>query len=379
MKMSAEWNNINKVVLYGMGLVADRFIDKIIRDFDVPFIIDKKKAGENYKDINIVTLETVVDQIKQSEYKIVVMTSRKVYEDIKTVLEGNNFEEYKDFCHVEKFAIEWYWQNKQQINIVQVNTAITTSCTLNCTNCNMFMPYYKNKTTYGFDEMKGDIDILMKNIDYLFCYMLLGGEPFLNPDLGKIIEYTRGKYAEKIGKISVTTNGTVLPCKETLEVLKKNNVRVVISNYTAAVDYTKKYEMFIQTLEEWGIAYTVNITLEWRDFGFPVKPFNWGSAENVAAHMISCSPLFHGLNDGKFYYCHVIWSAEKANLYKVSEHDYIDLRKLDSSSIEDKRRLSEYSMGIWEKKYLDFCKVCGGCGDDNQNYVQAGAQMKRNI
>ena len=51
--------------------------------------------------------------------------------------------------------------------------------------------------------------------------------------------------------------------------------------------------------------------------------------DKVREHMLSCGPIFHGLNDGKYYYCHVSWSADKAKLLKNVSDDYIDLRTLD--------------------------------------------------
>lgn len=104
------------------------------------------------------------------------------------------------------------------INIIQVNNAVTTWCTLNCEKCNMYMPHYKNhmKKHYTFTEMKEDIDLLLNYVDYIFWYDFLCGESFLNKELKDIIAYVGGRYSDKIGNLGITTNGTIIPDMETL-------------------------------------------------------------------------------------------------------------------------------------------------------------------
>ena len=91
--------------------------------------------------------------------------------------------------------------------------------------------------------------------------------------------------------------------------------------------------------------------------------------------MISCSPVFHGVNEGKYYYCHVAWSAEKSGLFQLSDDDYIDLTKVDPHKPEDRRRVVLHSLGMMDKGYVSLCRYCGGCGSDNTNYVMAGVQI----
>ena len=374
-KLSEEWNGADTLILYGLGLVADRFIDKILKDFKVPYIVDRQKQGTLYHDIPIVSYEFVRDEMLEKKTKIVVMTSQRIYSEIRRILKADGFKEYQDFCRVEQFVVEWYYKNRNMTNIIQVNTAVTTWCTLNCKKCNMFMPYYDNskRKHYSFSEMKEDVDILLSFADYIFLYSFLGGEPFLNKELKDIVQYICKHYREKIGKLGLTTNGTIVPDEETLQVLKENNVMVSISDYTENVPYKDKMDNFINVLNKWDINYTRNKMTEWKDFGFPDAPFHWGK-EGVCEHMKNCSPLFHGVNDKKLYYCHVIWSADKAGIYTVPKQDYIDLTELEPHKYEDKRKVSLYCAGNCERGYLGFCMVCGGCGEDNERVIVAGEQ-----
>ena len=101
------------------------------------------------------------------------------------------------------------------------------------------------------------------------------------------------------------------------------------------------------------------------------------SKEGGHDHMKSCSPLFHGINDKKFYYCHVIWSADKAGIYTAPESDYIDLTELEPDNEADKKKVWRYALGDCERGFLGFCMVCGGCGEDNDKAVVAGIQSKK--
>lgn len=375
--LEKDWNGINTIIVYGLGSVSERFIDKILMDFHVPYIIDNGKQGMEYNGIPLVGYAQVKEELKQQKSKIVVMASQRIYSDIRRSLETDGFEEMKDFCRIEQFAVEWYWNNYNMINIVQVNTAVTTWCTLNCEKCNMFMPYYENskRKYYTFEEMKEDIDLLLSFVDYIFLYSFLGGEPFLNKELKDIIAYVGETYPKQIGKLGLTTNGTVMPDDETLAQLKRYHVMVSISDYTAGVPYRDKIEEFIAALERWDIQYTRNRMDEWKDFGFPENPFHWGK-DGVYEHMKNCSPLFHGINDKKLYYCHVIWSADKAGIYTIPKQDYIDLMELNPKKEEDRRKVSLYCSGQCERGFLGFCMVCGGCGADNTRIIPVAVQRK---
>lgn len=374
-KLSEDWKGISTIIIYGFGLVAKRFIDKILTDFRVTYIIDNKKQGGAYRNIPIVGYAEVKEMLKRNKDKIIVMTSQQIYVDIRRVLETDGFVEGKDFCKIEQFAVEWYWNNCGKINIVQVNTAVSTWCTLNCEKCNMFMPYYKNsdRKHYTLNEMKEDIDILLLFVDYIFTYIFLGGEPFLNSELKNIISYIGNTYPDRIGKLGVTTNGTIIPNEETLEQLQKHHVMVSISDYTSNISYREKLEELIDVLNKWDIYYVINKMEKWKDFGFPETPFHWGK-DDVCEHMKNCSPLFHGINDKKLYYCHVIWSADKAGIYTAPVQDYIDLKELDSGNREDRKKVGAYCMGKCDRGFLGFCMVCGGCGEDNLRIIPAGIQ-----
>ena len=90
-------------------------------------------------------------------------------------------------------------------------------------------------------------------------------------------------------------------------------------------------------------------------------------------HRKECGVTWRGLNEKKIYYCNVIWSAEKAGLYKTSPQEYLNLEELYNGKTAKEEALS-FVLGDVEKE-INFCKLCGGCGADNQTIVPAGIQM----
>lgn len=67
--LNETWNGIETIIVYGMGLVASRFIDKMMQDFQIPFMIDYKKRGTKYRNIPIVAYEEAREELIQKRQK----------------------------------------------------------------------------------------------------------------------------------------------------------------------------------------------------------------------------------------------------------------------------------------------------------------------
>ena len=164
-----------------------------------------------------------------------------------------------------------------------------------------------------------------------------------------------------------------MPDEKLIETSKKYNVKFDFSDYTDVVDYKKRCDESVKIVSDAGLRYSVNRSLRWCDFGFPVNNRMY-DFDKEREHMLSCGPIFHGLNDGKYYYCHVSWSADKAKLLKNVPDDYVDLRTLDDDD-KAKEAILEHSNGNMAKGFVKLCKICGGCGNDNTEFVKAAEQM----
>lgn len=372
--LQQDWFDRKSFVIYGFGVLSLRCIDMFLKEFNVPFIIDNdpNKAGKSYKGIPIITLDEAV--MKLQNQKIVVISVLGVYINIATVLEEKGFIEHKDFAVIDLFVAEWYWHNKKQIHLIEAHSTITEKCSFNCKNCNMFMPYYKEPKDYSFEEYKQEIDTFFSVVDRVFVISLLGGEPFINPELKEIILYIHNNYKSKYGKLILISNASILPSSDLVKCLKECEVFISISDYTASIPYTKRLNEFVAILKNNSVQYEMNKNDAWLDFGFPDKPNNL-SNDKIREHMLCCGPLFRGFNNSRFYYCHVLWSAERCGLKKRLELDSMDLRNITGEN--EKRELIDYSLGKMQGGYLSLCKQCGGCGVDNKAVIPPGIQVRR--
>lgn len=377
-RLSDDWKGIQEIVIYGFGRVAQRNIRKLSRDFKIKYIIDNNP--KNQENAKLTGLESKnFQQVKHElgQHKIVVATAAYAYESIKKDLESIELREYQDFCRIEVFFAEWYWNNLQMVCLSQVTSSVTSRCTFNCRHCVSLMPYFKRQYTYTVNEIIEDLSALFHGgVDYLASYYLVGGEPFLNKDLGNIINAVGEKFGDKIGCIQIISNGSVIPDEPTLEILNRYKVDVRLSDYTEEVLYETKFERAKATYQSKAIHYSIS-KFPWVDLGFPNEiECNWADKKALKAHMLCCSTGCHALNDKKFYYCGTLFFAEKSGMYELEDNDYIDLSEMQGS-IEDKKRILQYCIGETTKGYISLCRYCRGFGSDNNNYVKMGEQMER--
>lgn len=374
-KLTEDWNDLDEVVVYGFGRVAQRNIGKINRDFKIKYIVDndRKLADTDYHGIKIKRFEQVSHLI--GNYKIIVVTSSFAYASIEKDLQSIGLKEFIDYCRLEDFLPEWYWKNRHEVCLSQVFSSVTSRCTFRCKHCNMLMPYYNHHYDYTAEEIMKDMELLFRRVDYLTSYFVLGGEPLLNRDLARILERVHQKFGDRIGYIQVISNGSVVPDEALLRVLKKCDIKVRISDYTHVLPYSERLQQVKDILRDNGIDYSMSIYTSWMDLGFPEKvPCIGKNVDEAKQHMLTCSPGCHILNDKKFFYCGLIFSAEKCGLYQLQDGDFIDLQKSEGS-LADRKQIMKYCLGEVEKGYISICNICRGSGSDNERVIGVAEQV----
>lgn len=114
------------------------------------------------------------------------------------------------------------------------------------------------------DRILEDIDKFFDAMDSVGTVTVMGGEPFMHPDLSIIIR----KLLEKrnFGIISIATSGTWPIKEEQLIGLNDKRINVSFSNYEQSIkpnqiDVMRKN---VELLKQHGIAYTMGVYLpEW--------------------------------------------------------------------------------------------------------------------
>lgn len=366
-----EWSSDIEYVLFGASKECVQFIrsmDYLMGDgvLKIKYIVDHDvKDTTNIDDINEISSfyhESKDFKSQRKNIKLVhiddfngdekvIITTDEYRETYKKYLEKNNtkYTWYKNISSI------WPLLYKDKVHIFQTDVLVTERCNLACSYCNMFIPHYKSPKHKEPNNIISDIDSYFKIVDYVSVFHLVGGEPFLHPNIEDIINHVLLNYNHKIDKFIITTNGTILPKESTINLLKNNNVILSVSNYTNKLEKLKsKFTRVIETYKTNNIKHYVRNAIEWYDFGDLRIKKNLPT-EELIKHFDSCTAPFRGLNDGKFYYCHLNTSAVLTNEFQLHDNDYV---KLDSVTKED---LIKFDLGFTELGYITFCDNCNGC------------------
>lgn len=372
--LSEDWENIQDLVLFGFGKLLHGNIKAIMKYFSVVAIIDNdiKYKGNEFKGIPIISLDEYIQS--DMDKKIVVVTSGSNYKDIMNLLQKKGFTEYEDFCNYTTLCKDYFWNVKQKNFIGRLTFNLTTFCTLNCKNCTMLTPYNHHKISFNLNSILHDIDLSFQFVDYISNLIIAGGEPFLYKQLKEVIIHIGEKYRNSIGNIQLITNGTVEISQDLLDVIKKYEVEVRISDYTKNVDYSEKLELLCARLDKNKINYVRFLQDVWLDMGFPEEKVSTGDIPaDIRKHMLNCAPNCQNVSEGKLYYCAQGWAADQSKLFQLNNNDSLDLESLMKGTT-GKEVFRKFYFGDLKDGYFSFCKVCRGW--DTDITVPGGKQFK---
>lgn len=239
--------------------------------------------------------------------------------------------------------------------LVNVDYHITDHCNLNCAHCNHFSPLVPKETKHkSIEQITADLSLLSKFKNDIGTVALLGGEPFLHPQLSKILRITRQIFPNN--EISLTSNGTladkILQWKDSIE---ENNIQLVITIYPYKQDAWENYNK---------IKNIISSTSYW---DFPIKTgmmyHELSNQFGVATdqEIKDCVKRWrcNQLKDGKLWICHY---AAQLNVLKnafpgqvnidVDDRCYLDLNN-DDLTIDD----------IYEWQRTTWPGICMHCVD----------------
>ena len=370
-----DWKDLKEIVVFGCGRQGRKMYATLCRDFKIMAMVDNSpvKQGRDFQGFRIQSFEESEEQIKK--YKVIVTTSQYYYQDIRRQLTDVGLVENRDFIMYQQFVTEWYYKYRGRVNVLKTDISLTTRCTLKCENCMQFLPYWKpgRRRENPLEVIKADVDVYFRCIDYLLDLDVVGGEPFLYGEIKDFVKYIGENYRDRIGYVGFITNGMIVPDDETLGLLANYGMEVSISDYSGDIDYRHRIDDLCGKLEQYCIPYMRNRNIDWFDFGFP-KDLYCYEGEAAIQHMQCCNSIEHILDDGKLFYCGLEWSAQKGGLFPVERKAYTDLKEI-ADGHGDRKDILEMIMANIEGGCLEFCKVCGGFGIDNNNRVETARQL----
>lgn len=236
------------------------------------------------------------------------------------------------------------------LNFTRLQYVVSERCTLRCRDCTHLMQYYRSPKNVDLGSYKEAFDRIVRISDNISEIRILGGEPFINPDMHKIIEWWQD--SPKIGIFTIYTNGTLVPSEQCLAILKNGRCRVRISDYGHNSERIKKVA---EVLAQNDIEYYINKCEAWADAG-DLHKRNRIEADNVKlfadCYERECITFLHG----KLHRCPR--SAHAMNLGAMPDipEDYVDVAGWEGTDEELVKRIRK----LQSKKVITACDYCDG-------------------
>lgn len=384
------------IVLYGAGVIGEMcsyaFKSKNIKiDYFIDTSIDKQ--SKKLHDIKILSPQILEETDKDTN----IFISNNYYSPLKKDLNEKNFKNVYDCSEIlnsvdfskSKLSInplkierwiafynamvkkEKFLQTKK-LYVKSLDVQVTEKCSLGCKDCSNLMQYYEKPKDSELSVLMKSIDRFMHCVDEIFEFRVLGGDPFMNKDLHKIIDYLAS--FKKVNTIAIYTNVRFIPKNQNFDCLKNPKVILDISDYVLLDQKQRKADDFIKILDENNIKYNLARMSVWTDSGriLPFQKRTEKEKENVFNYC--CNSDIISLLHGNLYRCP--FSANATNLNAIPK-DSTDIVDLSDETIPFETLRNEIYNLVYNKKYITACNYCNG-RDFNTKKIEAAIQKPSN-
>lgn len=261
-----------------------------------------------------------------------------------------------------------YFNKKFKTKKLQIWVGQT--CTLKCKNCSQLFPYI-NQKLYDINDVIAELKILLNFIEPESIH-IIGGEPFTNKNIDKLIDFVCKVNPNKPNK--VISNGTIIPQERILESLSRNSesISVTISDYPIVAEKQKKiFEImqqkgvkvrYVKTVDYW---YYMGNNTENEIKGYKTLKRNfkkcWDrSCNTIANGELSLCPRMHNSP--------MVFKDEK-----IMYIEHLPIKNVPNNFIG--RALVATCLS--SKTYRESCRHCWGLSDASGIKVEKAIQQER--
>lgn len=290
---------------------------------EIPLLyVDEKSSFDFFNSNIIITKKPIImgdtiDFLRKNKVSNLYIVDEKIlFDDIINIEQLNRY--------IDKIDLQKPFLNYLEMNVVD-------HCNLNCKGCAHFSNICDNNIV-KLEEFKRDMELIANNFN-VYNFRVLGGEPFLHPELKELLCILKEKL--KGTRITIVTNGLLLDRadKELLDYISKNDILLTLSLYEPTYEKIDKIKAI---LNEYNIKYLFN-----DDFYRPLEKIDKFQTrltlEKENDGLISskkCTGRFcRFVRNGKITKCYYpllvdILNKKYGTSFIVDENDYIELDKI---------------------------------------------------
>ena len=368
-----------KIVIYGSGVygeIALRTVETL--GLNVEAFVDRASGGKTYLGKQVIYPEQLVDY----ENDIIIIASLNYFYDMVANLQEMGMANYYDMIELlsvdvkegllSEYALDEKGNPEKYINVVRggmegvivghCEVVVTERCSLRCKDCANLMQYYMQPENLDVDEIINTFDRFLSVVDTLLELRILGGEPFVCQELDKILE--RYVKEDKIKKITIYTNSTIVPSDKILNSMKNSKVSVHMSDYGVN---SRKIVSLENALIDNSIRYYIHRYEKWHDLG-DLSNRNYSSEVMKQVYQTCVMGKCYTFYRGKLYLCPRAAHGERLGYFENDSEEYIDFSDGKISKDVLRERVVNLINNI---EAINACNYCNGSNTRSKEVVAA--------
>lgn len=379
-----EYDTSKMIVVYGASSYGEIAYYLLKENGLTPnYYCDRAYPGESYMGVPVVRPEWLC-QHKDSAY--VLIASADYYHeicdslqsfgvqnicDMQWLVENTKIDEVSlskrghDIYKNVKNYMDVVNQNCDDVNFTRIQYVVSERCSLKCKDCTHLMQYYVKPENIDLEQYKPAFERLLSVTNSISELRILGGEPFMNPEMYRLIDWYHDN--PKIKSIRIYTNGTIIPNENTLGQMTRNKVQVRISDY----GFNKPtIDRFTKVLDERKIVYYVNPYSDWQDAGgLSARGYTAEKMKSIFSSCFerNCITFYRG----QLHRCPRSAHAMRLGAMPNISSDYIDFVNYEGTN----EALVAAIKTLLKRDYIQACNYCDGPNRNTQS-IKAAIQVK---
>lgn len=285
-----------KVYIYGAGEIGKQVVMRLKTlnvEKNIIGIIDKKKTG------SLLTIPILkIEECKKDAPVIVAVKKGRMMNEIVRDLRARGFSRlywyrgevcgnaFPSFLEKECYDLSDY----SYLLIEHLEVHLADGCNLNCRGCTHYAPLFSPGDFPDLTEVLDDIQAVSEKVDVIESIMLMGGEPFLNPQFGEYVIKVRQLL--QYSTITVVTNGLLVEkvSDENLRKVAEANALLSITGYPPT---RAKLDRIKDILTAHNIKWEVRGHVDEDKFNLPLTTNDNTSLEHFCMSG-NCMNIWHG-------------------------------------------------------------------------------------